>query len=309
MYKYNKILVGLDNTEMDQNLIKSTADICKFSGSTIVYFVNVLREMNLPESIRKEFPDLLDQAIAERQKELSKNVSKYFDDLNVEVVVNVVVDQGQVTKSLLKYAGKDKIDLIVLGRKNEKKGGGVLVNRMARRMACSLLIIPKGTELKIQNVLVPTDFSDYSKKAMEKAVMLVKKSKNKSAKLIVQNVYQVPVGYHYTGKSFKEFSEIMKDHAKKDFKQFIGSLNIEGINVEQIYSLDKDEDIITDIYKNAKKVKANLIIIGAKGRSATTALFIGSKAEKLIQQDSEIPLLVVRPKGRIAGFMELIKEL
>ena len=309
MYKYSKILVGLDNTEVDKNLIKAASDVCKLSGSKVVYFVNVLREMNLPEQVKKEFPDLLDRAISERQKELQTTIDKYFDYRNAEIIVNLIVDEGQVTKTLLKYAGNEKIDLIVLGRKNESKGGGVVISRIARRIACSLLIIPKGSDFKIGNVLVPTDFSDYSKKALEKATTLIKKSKNESAKMFIQNVYQVPVGYHYTGKSFKEFSEIMKQHAKSDYEKFTKTVDLKGVNTEQTYTLDKDDDIITDIYKTGKKINADLIVIGAKGRTAAASLFIGSKAEKLIQVDSDIPLLVVRPKGKIAGFMEMIREI
>ncbi|MEQ8583028.1 MAG: universal stress protein [Marinoscillum sp.] len=308
MYKYNKILVGLDHTETDLDLVKAASDVCELSGSKVVYFVNIIRDINLPEKLMKEFPHILDQAIEERRKDLQKTVHDYFKFEGAEVVVNVIVDQGQVTKTLLKHASTEKIDLVILGRKNEKKGGGVLVNRIARRVGCSLLILPKGSQFSVSNVLVPTDFSAYSRSALEKATMLVKKSKA-PGKIIVQNVYQVPVGYHYTGKSFKEFSEIMKDHAKNDFAKFTQSMKLDKVNMEQIYTLDKDEDIISDIYKAAKKIKASLIIIGAKGRTATTALFIGSKAEKLIHVDEEIPMLVVRPKGKNAGIIEYIKEL
>ena len=169
MYKYSKILVGLDNSDMDKSLIKAASEVCKLSGSKSVYFINVLKEMNLPESIKREFPDILDKAIEERQKEIQEKVNKHFQYTEAEVIINVIVDEGQVTKTILKYAGNEKIDLVILGRKNDQKGGGIQITRIARRIACSLLIIPKGEELKISKVLVPTDFSDYSKKALEKA--------------------------------------------------------------------------------------------------------------------------------------------
>lgn len=308
MYKYNKILVGLDNTDTDYDLIKAASDVSALSGSNLVYFINVIRDFNMPEELLREFPQLLDKAIEERKEELEKKVNAHFKYEDVKVVVKVIVKQGQVTKFLLKYASAEKIDLVVLGRKNEKKNGGVLVNRVARRAGCSLLIIPKGSVFKLNQILVPTDFSDYAKKAMEKAITLSKKAEGES-KIIVQNVYTVPVGYHYTGKSFKEFSDIMKAHAKNDYQKFMSTLRVKGVNIEQVYTLDKDEDITTDIYKTAKRIKASLIVIGAKGRTATTAIFIGSKAEKLIQVDSDIPMLVVRPKGKNAGFLEYIREI
>lgn len=308
MYKYNKILVGLDNSDIDADLIKATSSICELSGSKKVFFVNILREMNLPDQILREFPDLLTKALEEREAELHEKVKANFKFTEVELVVKVLVDQGQVTKTLLKFASEEKTDLVVLGRKNEKKGGGILLSRMARRLACSLLIMPKGSQLKMKKVLVPTDFSDYSRRALEKAAILVKRAHN-DATICIQNVYQVPVGYHYTGKSFKEFSEIMKAHAKTDYDKFIQTINPNGLKIEALYTLDKNDDVITEIYKTARKIKSDLIIIGAKGRTATASLLIGSKAEKLVQLDSEIPLLVVRPKGKIAGVMETIKDI
>lgn len=59
----------------------------------------------------------------------------------------------------------------------------------------------------------------------------------------------------------------------------------------------------------AHEINANAIIIGAKGRTATTAFFLGSIAERLIQLDNDIPLMIVRPKGKNAGFLEFLKEL
>jgi nucleotide-binding universal stress UspA family protein len=52
-----------------------------------------------------------------------------------------------------------------------------------------------------------------------------------------------------------------------------------------------------------------MIIIGAKGRTAATALFIGSLAERLIQINNKVPLLVTRPKGKNAGIIEYILEI
>jgi len=308
MYKFNKILVGLDRTEIDYDLIKAASDICELSGAQEVFFINIIKAFHMPDSLLKEFPGLLDKAVKERQELLEADVKNNFKYSEVKITVNVIVEHGQVTKNLLKIAGAEKVDLIVLGRKNEKKGGGILLNRIARRAGCSLLIVPKGAEFKTDTILVPTDFSDYSKQAMDKAISFARKSKS-HVKIVVQNVYIVPTGYHYTGKSFEEFGVIMKENAKKDYHVFINQFDIKGFDVVDVYSLDKDDDIITDIFRSAKTRKTNLIIIGAKGRTATTALFIGSKAEKLIQLESHTPLLVIRPKGKRAGLLEYIQEL
>lgn len=309
MYKYSRILVGLDHTEMDDKLIEVTSYISQLSGPKKVYFINIIKDVNLPENIQKEFPHLLEQAIEERKAELQQKIDQLFpiQSQSTSITVDVIVQEGQVGKAILSLAAKYAIDLIVLGRKNEKKNGGVLITRIARRAGCSLLIVPKGVPFKLDHIFVPSDFSMHSRLALEKACTWARRAF--ASKVTVQNVYQVPTGYHYTGKSFKEFAHIMQENAEKDYERFISEVNVSKINLHPIYTLDKEDDIITQIYRTARKQKANIIVIGAKGRTATSAFFIGSKAEKLIQVDSEMPVLVVRPKGKRSGFLDYIKEL
>ncbi len=306
MYKFNKILVGLDQSDMDYELIDAACKMCQLSDSKEVYFMNLIRDFHMPEEVLKEFPDLLEKAIKEREEAIREAVDEQFSCPQVKVTY--VIKQGQPTKEIMKFSQKEKVDLIILGRKNEKENGGIIISRVARRAGCSLLVLPKGHTIDFDKILVPSDFSDYSQIAMEKAIE-ISEALEKKPEVTVQNVYQVPSGYHYTGKTYEEFAVVMEEHARKDFAKFTANMNISNLNLNTTYTLDKDEDVIGYVYKEAKAQKSKLIIIGAKGRTATTALFIGSKAESLIQIDSDIPLLVVRPKGKKAGLIEYLQEL
>ena len=115
----------------------------------------------------------------------------------------------------MKLIEDDDIDLVMVGRKKEKKGGGIVIHRLARRAGCSLLIVPQGVKESIRTILVPIDFSDYSSSALDEAISVAVNSSSE-VKIIAQNVYQVPSGYHYTGKSYEEFALIMKQNAERD---------------------------------------------------------------------------------------------
>jgi len=132
---------------------------------------------------------------------------------------------------------------------------------------------------------------------------------NYPIKVIIQNFYQVSIGYHYTGKSYEELRIIMKKNAKKSFKKLISKIDLKGVDVEAVYSHDKDDNPVKLIRATAKEHKIDGIIFGEKGRSATTALFIGSGAEKLIGIDLNIPIMVVRSKGKQAGIIDYLKEI
>ncbi len=306
MYNFNKILVGLDQTDMDFELIDAACKMCQMSDSQEVIFVSLIRDFHLPPELLKEFPDILNKAIAERETKLREEVDRYFECMDVKV--RFIVRQGQPTKEIMTLSADEKVDLIILGRKNEKEDGGILLTRVARRAACSLLVIPKGHKMTLNHLHVPSDFSSYSTLAVEKATELARNVDSKP-KITIQNVYQVPNGYHYSGKSFNEFAEIMQQYAARDYEQFVADLNLSDLSPEVVYTLDKDDNVIRCIDDQARARQTDMVIIGAKGRSATTAIFIGSKAENLIQMDSEYALLVVRPKGKTAGIREYLKEL
>jgi nucleotide-binding universal stress UspA family protein len=89
----------------------------------------------------------------------------------------------------------------------------------------------------------------------------------------------------------------------------MSEIDHKGINIEVVYSLDTNDNPVTDILDFAKEQKPSTIIIGVKGRTATTALFIGSRAEQLIQYNNTFPMMVVRPKGKNSGILDLIMEI
>ncbi len=308
MYEFKNILVALNHNDLDIQLTKSASFLSKISKSENVYFINIVKDLNIPDSIKKEFPDMLANAVNERKKEIEAVVKKFFTPSSVNI--HIEIKTGVPVKAIMKYSSEKNIDLILTGRLNNEKGGGTLVNRLARRAGCSLLIIPNKYKRRVNRILVPIDYSSHSKEALLQAIDLAKKNLP-DIKLIVQNVYQVPNGFHSTGKTFDEFAQIMKENSQKSYRNFMRDVDTKNIDTQPLYTLDKGEDVIKEIYKAALDIDADSIMIGAKGRSATTALFIGSSAEKLIQIDSEIPIMIVRPSsGKTQkGFLDLLMEI
>jgi nucleotide-binding universal stress UspA family protein len=307
MYSFKKILVCLDLSEMDDTLIEFAKFISETSQCEKIYFVNYIRDFNLPERVAKEFPGLLKGALKDRQSQIVSKVESIFPQPD-HIEFKYTFKKGQPAKKVLSLANEKDIDLILVGRKNNLKGTGVFSNRLARRASCSLLIVPEGSKPTSHRFLVPSDFSDYSVIAMEQAIQIAERSKD-DTEIICQNVFSVPVGYHYSGKSFEEFGDRMQEYASKDYQQFISKIDLKGQDVRPIYTLDEDDDPVGDIYEMGVKLEVSAIIIGAKGRTATTALFLGSMAEELIQINSSVPLLIVRPKGKNAGILDYLKEL
>jgi nucleotide-binding universal stress UspA family protein len=307
MEHIKKLIVCLDQSPMTETLVKFASYIAFTHQTKKIYFINVIRNLNVPKEILEEFPNLLESMIAERKSQMEKAVKKNFVP-QPGVSISFLVKEGQLAKKVLKLAQEKSADMIMIGRKVSIPGTGVASQRLARRASCSLMIVPEGAKPKIKKLLVPSDFSDYSKEAMHAAVTLLTAT-GKKGEILCQNVFTVPSGYHFTGKSYEEFSQIMQSHAENNFKKFIKKIDTKNITIHTIYTKDDDDDPVEDILKSAKENEVDAVVIGVKGRTAATALFIGSMAERLIQLNDTFPMLVSRPKGKNAGILEYILEI
>ena len=58
MYPYKKVLVGLDMSVKDDEVIRYTAFARKFFKYSDIYFMHVTPEHDLPEEIREQYPEL-----------------------------------------------------------------------------------------------------------------------------------------------------------------------------------------------------------------------------------------------------------
>jgi nucleotide-binding universal stress UspA family protein len=300
------MIVCLDQTSLDQTLIEHAAFFAKINQTKKIYFTTIIKNLSIPKEVLDEFPNLIENMITERKEAMQKLVESNFPEIK-GLTVSYIVKEGTLSKKIIKLAEEKSADMIIIGRKVKLPGTGVASQRLARRATCSLLIVPEGAKPKISKLLVPSDFSEYSKDAMEEAILIAEK--HGKVEIVCQNVFNVPSGYHFTGKTYEEFVEIMRTHAEINFKKFIRKIDTKGIKITPVYTMDDDDDPVQEIVSKGLEIGADGIIIGAKGKTAATALFIGSIAERLIQYNDSLPLLVTRPKGKNAGILDYILEI
>jgi len=307
MYLIKKMIVCLDQSPLDETLIAYAGFIAKVNQVKKIYFSHVVKNFSLPKEMLESFPTLLDSMLQDRKEAMEKLVREKFPTIK-GLEMDFVVKEGNLSKKILKLAEEKSADLILIGRKVALPGTGVASHRMARRASCSLLIVPEQSQPKLSTLLVPSDFSDHSIHALEEAIGIAKKYSG-GIEIIFQNVLSIPSNYATTGKTYEEFAELMKKHAESNFKKFIRKIDTKGIPITPIYTQDDDDDPVQEIVAAALEHKAEVIIIGAKGKTGATALHIGSMAERLIQFNKSLPLLVTRPKGKHAGVLDYLLDM
>lgn len=305
MSNYKRILAGIDFTEMDKAVIRYLSFLCGIIHPEKIYFVNIQRNLDVPEGIREKFPELSRPQDEKLKEEMTQLVQANFSGYeNFEIEYDVI--EGSPLPEMLRWAHIKNVDLTVVGRKAESKGSGVLAQQMARKGMCSVLFVPESAHAKLENIFVAVDFSENAKQALEQGWKLA--SINSNVKLLCYHTYNLPLGYYKTGKTDEEFAEIMRANSEEKLHEFIIELKIPKERVISIFELEAKLSVGEMITKSAAQHKADMLLVGAKGRTDLTAIFLGSVAEKLIKLNDNIPLLVVKRKDKSFNFLDFIKN-
>jgi len=277
--------------------------VSQLAKSEKVYFVHVASSFDIPEDLTREYPDLIQPIDETAERTMRELVGKYFDG-NPEAQIEYEVEEGSPLIELLRRAKQLQIDLIIMRKRRKPTASGTLLERIARKAPCSVLFVPEGCQARFTNILVPIDFSDSSANAMDVALAFASSSGIK--KIYCVHIYEVPIGYYKTGKSYEHFAKIIKGHAEKQYRDFMDKIDLKGVSVIPIFELAKQER--KGIEATAKEHQADLLIMGARGRKAGAGVLLGSVTEDLIRT-SNIPLLAVKKKGTGMSILDALLKL
>ena len=138
----------------------------------------------------------------------------------------------------------------------------------------------------MKTVLIPVDFSETSRKALEVASIIAKRI---DAKIVLTHMAGIENNLNKEPNSFEEALYYSKLIGKK-FREFIQTPSLDGIIIEPI--LQKHIDF-TSISEMAEDIHANLIVMGAHESYGISEYFAVSNANKVVRS-SEIPVLVIK---------------
>ena len=145
-----------------------------------------------------------------------------------------------------------------------------------------------------KNILIPTDGSPLSQKAVVQGVALAKSVGAKvtaffAAPPATPIVYRdhLPVGYATPG----EREEMIRKTAAKYLGVVERAAKKAGISCESVHATsDYPEE---SILKVAQKKKCDLIVMATHGQGGLRGMFIGSVTQKVLNQ-AKIPVMVFR---------------
>jgi SulP family sulfate permease len=205
---------------------------------------------------------------------------------------------GSGFHDLLDHLRHQDTDLVLVGKSETNVA---FAEKLTRKAPCSVMVLPPVRSVAYKRMLVTTDFSDDSARAMEVAVAFA--SARKLKQLHCFHGYQIAQGYHKTGLPRERFRQEIEASAQRRYREFLGAIDLGGLKAT--FTCQESPLVGLGILTQARDQRSDLIVMGARGKDALSAALLGSTTAEVVRE-TQIPTLVVKPKGAGRSFLDLL---
>ena len=277
---------------------------------TLQYFSDSMQQLGMPLDMEKDiYPHAKEQASGK----INERMENYL--LPENKGRGIVQINTKPSKAITNHAEEEGYDLIVMAAKGGHESDllrGSITEKIIRYSKTPVLTTQQNTSDQIKNVLVPTDGSQASLKALTMAISI---ALNHDASITLFHVLElhgsltenVVKNVH---KSKREnIRDVIYDALDKFAANTDGKLKLNrGKNFEsQLVVTEEDStatiNLTTVIQKSVSahhgiteyaNDHADLTVLATHGRSGLAHLFLGSTTEKVVQH-SACPILTIKP--------------
>lgn len=297
-YKIDRAMVALKIGDTDDMLLSYLRFLAKRIPIATFQFIHILQKNNLQtayfeEETRRLIGDFdLKEEVVNNLKQRVESIIPIQEDRAVEYLVK----EGNPLEELIYRSKLNAADLVVIGQDTELIHHHILARNFLRKVRTNALVVPDTTLPRLENILVPLDFSSYSLKALETAVA-INKSLEKKAKITCINVYEIPnLTFYNVEKTRQDLKQLIEKDRKLAMVHFLQ---------EQVPDIMDRKYIITELVQKehfdtgyqinefAKKNHTDMIIMGVKGHSKAELLMMGSVTERVLGVN-KVPTFIVK---------------
>ncbi|MBU1100289.1 MAG: universal stress protein [Bacteroidetes bacterium] len=138
-------------------------------------------------------------------------------------------------------------------------------------------------------ILVPVDFSKNTQTILDEALKIALKLNAKLCLLHVADSVPEFLGMEHGPQSPRDTLLRKHEESKKALLEIVDTLKNQDCGVESKWTTGP---IIEMVLKEAKILKADMIVVGSHGHGAMYQILVGSVSEGILHQ-SDVPVLVV----------------
>lgn len=148
----------------------------------------------------------------------------------------------------------------------------------------------------MKRIIVPTDFSDNAKKALDLAVEVARRS---DGELFIFNAYDLPYSQNVMTTSLLD---IMKSNSEEGLQVLEDELKNSGVKFKTEARMGNP---IRSVKEIVRRENADLVVLGTKGASGIEEVLIGSNAASILHA-VDCPVLAVPAKGEVSDVSKIV---
>jgi nucleotide-binding universal stress UspA family protein len=289
--QFTKILFPTDFSDSANHALRQAVELALVHKASLYIFHAILLHTDDPQQLRTQLKDYLDQL----EKETMESLKTKSDELKGRGVAVEISTERSVSAfdAIMDKVNTIHPDLLVMGTHGRSGFGKLLLGSVAekvlRHAPCHVMTLRKESAIAegyggFPRILVPVDFTDHSRRALDVARLLV----SKEGTLILVHVVASPIHpSFYAGgvtRLFQLDPELPKRIEEK-LKEWLGDQNGEVVATEG--------DVHAEIMRVGEEKQAQLNVIGTRGLSGIDHFLMGSVTEKVVRH-SKIPVLTVK---------------
>lgn len=146
--------------------------------------------------------------------------------------------------------------------------------------------------MKIQRILVPVDFSDGSRQAVQYASDLARTFKAEIHLLHVIEPIVYPIEYGVAPAAHTDIEETARANAEREMRR-MAEKHAHGVSSHAWIRIGRAADAIAEVAKDAL---IDLIVMSTHGRTGVSHLLLGSTAERVVRI-APCPVLSLKGAG------------
>jgi nucleotide-binding universal stress UspA family protein len=292
--KLHRFLVPIDFSEHSEKAFDYALALAERLSAQITC-------VNIDELFRSVYPeDSLqlysnENVIRDRIEKIQEQIQAYVKKAQEKRIDAhyAIVRGDSVSEKLLEHIRGEQYDLVVMGTHGRTGMKhlflGSIAEKIVRLSPTPVLTVHKCVEsCPLENILVPVDFSQYSREALESAHEIAQKV---GAKITIIHVIErviypafYPEGYY----PIMDFEPTLHKQVLENIDTFFKQ--IPKLTAGKVVTAGRPSD---EIKNYAENNDMDLIIMATRGLSGLQHLIVGSTAERVVRASS-IPVLTVR---------------
>lgn len=284
----HNVVVLLDGSAFAAEALPLTRRICTTLGAHLTLLSSV---KDHTQALRNQYEET-----CERRKEYLEGVAEELRAAGLEV--DYTVRPGFIADATRKFVEEEGVDLVITTTRGKSGArhwlSGGVSRKLVQRLEVPILLVQEangaaeGVVPELKRFVIALDGSIYSERALPYARTLAHAFEGE---LILVTVPAVPEVSNY--RAVAGFIETIRDRAETNMKKFLEavarSLREDDLPVETVVTGTLPSRTIVGVGDDQE---ADMVIITSRGRGGLDLLFMGSVAERVVEQ-TDLPVFMI----------------